>query len=188
MTEEDIAAEHQRGRNLKQQDIDGFVSQGVPPLALARNRIGLFDWVLVDYVAFLPESSFEFHRHMQSEKAELAYTVLVRDVCGDLIDIVAWQPTAGRLATWLGRAGLLGAEQLYGPRLEGVLAVQESPLDWLRAFRNGVVVIDEQRAAGWLRDAEPLAVSSVEHGRHLKQILTPRQTRIFVSAAEGIAA
>jgi hypothetical protein len=183
-----IVAEQNFGRSLKQADLDWFVKQGVPALALARSRIGAFGFLRVDDVVFLEGGCFEFRRHLSSGNPEPAYTLTARDVCGDIVDIVAWQPVTGRLASWVGRAAMLGTENLYGPRLNEGLLVHDDLLAWLRSFRDGVVVVNEKRAAWWLRSAEPLVVSSIESGRYLKQILSQPAPRILVSAAEGIAA
>ena len=73
----------------------------------------------------------------------------------------------GFVGSWLGRVGLLGEEQLDGPRLGAPLQVHPDPLAWLRAGRDGVVIVDPVRAAPMLRDAGPLEVASFGERRSL---------------------
>jgi hypothetical protein len=67
-----------------------------------------------------------------------------------LADLVAWSPRSGRIASRLGIAALLGEGQAEraATNLAGApLPVWRTPLDWLRAARRGVVIVDRPRAA-----------------------------------------
>jgi hypothetical protein len=121
-----------RGRNLKQSEIDRFCEQGVHPLDLFKG------WsTQADRVTFNGEY-FEF----VDKGGEQAFTMGVMSNVG-LIDVVAWQPSSGRMATWLGLGFALGEHQIgdlpdddsYG------LAVFRSPLNWLRAGCAGIVIV-----------------------------------------------
>ena len=57
----------------------------------------------------------------------------------------------------------------------------ETPLGWLRAGREGVVVIDPRGAAPPLRLEEPLVAELIEHGEKLRYMLKVRAPRIFVA-------
>lgn len=111
-----------------------------------------------------------------------AIIFLARDELGQPADLVAWEPAKGRLAAWLGRVALLGADQLWAPRIayDGALVVFESPLEWLRGDRRGVVVIDAKRAAPQLRFAGKLCAASVDAGLRLDATLKADQPKIVV--------
>jgi hypothetical protein len=67
-----------------------------------------------------------------------------------LVDLVAWSPRSGRIASRLGIVGLLGegqAERAAANLAGAPLPVWRTPLDWLRAGRRGVVIVDRARAA-----------------------------------------
>jgi hypothetical protein len=169
-----------QARPLHQQALDWFTENGVNGLALAKTMWGHFDFVNVDEIVWLPRKTFEFARYKKSHEASSACIFVVRDQFVEPLDIVAWQATTGRVATWLGRAALIGEDQLFAPRLAEGLQVHETPLEWFRQRRAGVVVIDKTRAATMLRDAGPLLASSFEHGKELRQMLRVTAPRILV--------
>ncbi len=85
------------------------------------------------------------------------------------------------VGSWLGRAGLLGAENLW--RARDILVVHADPMSWLRAGRDGVVVVDPVRAAPMLRDAGTMEVGSQAERRGLADMLTVKLPRILVRQA-----
>jgi hypothetical protein len=103
------------------------------------------------------------------------------DDLGDPLDLAAWEPETGRLALWLGRVAMLGQGNLYGWRIGEPLVVHETPLEFLQAGREGVFVIDPQRASPLLRMVEPLGVKRPEFGRQLQAALAIRAPRIVVA-------
>ena len=184
----EIAAEHLGGEGLRQADIDRFRSAGVPAGAMFRSAYGWPAIMLRDRI--LDDAGrFEFARHWQDEPAQAAFTVPVFDSCGDLVDIVAWRPP-NSVALLLGRVALLGEEQVYGPRFDEPLQVHSGVLDWFRAGRVGVVIVDAAPGAAMLREAGPLMVDDVEFGRRLREVLTApmRAPEILVMAREACAA
>jgi hypothetical protein len=74
---------------------------------------------------------------------------------GEIADLVAWTLTPPRLASWYGCCSALDEYNLFGWRLgEGQsLQIWRTPLGWLQARRQGVVIIDRTNAAAALRDA-----------------------------------
>jgi hypothetical protein len=132
--------------------------------------------------------TFDFAAYTGEEGSVSAFIFLARDEEGEPSDLVAWAPNAKRLAAWYGSAVLLGTETVNGPHLdpEGALPVFETPLSWLLADRNGVVIIHSRRAAPILRAAEPLRVSSAAFRTRLRQIVAPRRPRIFLPEARTI--
>lgn len=177
---DELVFEQGQGRPLHQKALDWFTENGVNGLALAKTMWGHFDFVNVDDVVWLPRKTFEFARHKKADEITSACTFLIRDQFVEPLDIVAWQATTGRIATWLGRAALMGEDQLFAPRLAEGLQVHETPLEWFRERRAGVVVIDKSRAAPKLREAAPLLAASFEHGKKLQEMLRVPQPRIFV--------
>jgi hypothetical protein len=178
----DIANEHLQGRPFRSGDLDWRVANQVNVPALAENLWASYDFVLLDDVVFLPDRIFEFARYVRNEQPELAFTVVVRDAIGTPIDIAAWQPRSGRIATWLNRASMLGEDQLTAPRLSEGLPIFETPLQWLAQRRQGVVVIDAARAAPKLRDAAPLLAANYEHGKALRAMLKLKAPQILLPA------
>jgi hypothetical protein len=58
--------------------------------------------------------------------------------------------------------------------------VHRTPLGWLRAGREGVVVVEARRAAQLLRDFGPLAGEDEAHGRELRELFRRQEPRIYV--------
>ncbi|MCP8939399.1 hypothetical protein NK718_12815 [Alsobacter sp. SYSU M60028] len=137
------------------------------------SAIGDLPWLAESRVEFLPGRRFEF-AGAATEKPEKAIVFLVNDAFG-AIDLAAWQPRSGRLATWLGRAFALGQDNVWAPRLDAFrsLAVCRTPLSWLAGGREGIVILDETKAAEELALAGPLRA---EDGPHVKE-LTDKLTR-----------
>lgn len=75
---------------------------------------------------------------------------------GDLqpIDLVAWSPRSSAIGTRLGVAFALGEEHVGvdGLGTTGLpIPVHRTPLNWLRANRRGLVIVDWEKAAYELR-------------------------------------
>jgi hypothetical protein len=153
------------------------------------NGRGAFDALHVADVIFRPGRRFDFSREVRELRGHVAGVVIpVRDECGDLLDLAAWNVDGGKLALWRGVASMLGAENIFAPRLGEPLLVHETPLDWLRAGRHGVFIVDPQRAAPLLLLSEPLGVTREAHGRRLRQALTIPAPRIVVASNARAAA
>lgn len=106
---------------------------------------------------------------------ERVLTFLVEDY-GEIIDIAAWQPRTGRIATWLNAGFAIGQEQIFNPATyfdDGALYVHETPLQWLLAERNGIVIVRPDLAHAYLANCRRLACSVVAHARRLKCWLQP---------------
>lgn len=172
-------AEHNRGRIMPQVARDWFIQNGVPPINLVKQWAGYYDMVFHDDVVFLDNGAFEFCRYRQGPtQAALTFVCWSDDGCAE--DICAWQATTGRIATWLKQAFMLGEDNLIGARPEGALIVHQTPLDWFKANRSGVVILDRKRAAPKLRDAGPLVAANIEHGKQLKKLLTVPPPEILI--------
>ena len=144
--------------------------------------------VLQDRVAFDDAGGFCFERHLKHDEAcQSALVTLVRDQFGEVVDLVAMR--RDRAATWLGRVGCAGLQNLFGPRLlSDALPIAADALDWLRNERRSVLVINPERAKWELASAGPILASSVDHGRALRNALTFCPDILVQSHAIGIAA
>jgi hypothetical protein len=106
-------------------------------------------------------------------------------------DEVFWQPRTGEFATSEGRAFALGEETIYDPctyAFDCNLNIFASPLDWLRAKRDGCVVLDWSHPFDRLRDCPRIAVPEnllLEYRRHMKP---PRMPELFVNSRKKEAA
>jgi hypothetical protein len=96
------------------------------------------------------------------------------------VDLVAWATTPYRIASWFGATPFLGAESLFAPRLGEVgLNVFRTPLEWLKAERDGVVIVDPAEAKWWLV-GEQLLVSDGVFGRDIHDKLRLPEPRIAI--------
>jgi hypothetical protein len=96
------------------------------------------------------------------------------------LDLAAWAPPRPP-ATWLGRAALLGAENLYRYQpFDTPILVHFEVEAYLRHACRGVLVLDEQRAAETLRRCPRLAVEDVADLRRLEPLLRPHLPEVAV--------
>jgi len=93
-------------------------------------------------------------------------------------------------SAWRGACWALGQDRIYDARLteDDALPVWRSPLDWLRANRRGVVLIQPHLAAAWLCDAGPLLAEDREHAFELRRLLSRPAPRILFPAVARRAA
>jgi len=163
---------HWRGRPLRPVDMDGLRDHGVPGPRV-NWCLGAFEPLLRQAIVFRRGPRFEFVRNLRGDPVEpvAAYTLLARDVGGAPIDVVGWHPRSGRLATWLGRIGLLGIDYPCPATKADPLCVFSKPTEWLAAGRRGVVVVDERLARAELLEAGTIQATDIEHGTKLKAML-----------------
>ena len=98
-----------------------------------------------------------------------AYIIAVID--DGIVDLVAWSPTDGRLATRVGYGFALGQGQITHALLTTAkLKVRRDPLDWLRNHRDGIAIIDPVLAARALADLD-LDAEDASHAEELTALL-----------------
>jgi hypothetical protein len=186
----DPFTEWQACAHLRQSDIDRLLASGVPPLALAQGPRGIGFALARDRIVPHREARrFEFTRYDETAGEEVcSLVVLALDAGGVPVDLVAFHAGATPfVGSWLGRVGLLGEEQIR--RARDVLQVHATPLDWFRAGREGVCVVDPVRAAPMLRDAGTMAVATPYERRRLVETISVRLPPIIVrSAVRRVAA
>jgi hypothetical protein len=106
----------------------------------------------------------------------------------DADDIVFWHRTTGRLATWCGRAFALGQTRIGEAAtysFDSSLNIFDSPLEWLRARRDGIVVLDWTRAFDNLRDAPRIAVVEPLFPVYRRHMRPNRLPQLFVLQRQG---
>jgi hypothetical protein len=97
------------------------------------------------------------------------------DDCSEAFDLVAWHSRTGRLASWRGAAFCLGdLEQLFNPAtwfMGDALRVHQSPLDWLRSGRDGIVILRPGMAHAYLAHCPRLACADAAYARRVERWL-----------------
>ena len=89
-----------------------------------------------------------------TETGTRALTFRISNVDGEDIDLAAWSPRFGELATWYGRGFALGQDQIDNPAAYfdvGALRIHRTPLDWLKANRDGICIIQPNLTYATLR-------------------------------------
>ena len=86
-------------------------------------------------------------------------------------DSVAWQPRTGALACWRGVSFAINEDAINNPATYfagGMLKVHRTPLEWLKADREGIVIVQSQFAYAYLRDAR-LVFDDPLHAERVKR-------------------
>jgi hypothetical protein len=137
-----------------------LLDQGVTVAALAT------PWAIhAGHVSFEPSGLYR-----PNICGEFAYIFGCIDGDG-LADLVAWSPRVGGIASRLGVAAVLGQRQAEEARDDVTarpLRIWRNPLGWLKAGRNGVVIVDHLGAAHLLADL-PIAPEE-DGGRHAREL------------------
>ena len=176
----DLLAEYLACEDLGPAAARWLVRQSVPDAALFVGQQGVP--VLAATVSF-GRGCFEFERHHAGDAPCRALVWPVWDEWGDQVDLAAWNPRSGAVGVWLGRVAMLGQEQLHRRAKGERLIVHATVLDWFRAGREGVAIVDQRRAVALLRDAGPLLVDDAAFGTQLERALTVRSPKIWVREA-----
>ncbi len=96
---------------------------------------------------------------------------------GDEVDLIAWQQSTGKFASWHGNTFCLGdLDQIANPAtyfMDGALRVHTSPLEWLRAGREGIVILRRDFAYAHLRFCPRVRVAGATFGRQLERSIQP---------------
>ena len=106
---------------------------------------------------------------------------------GEQTDFVAWEPRTGNLASWYGNAFCLGdADDIFNPATyfrDGYLRIHASPLEWLRAGRDGIVILRRDFAYAHLRFCRQLLCDDPAHAEEVERLLqAPGPTaQIFIA-------
>lgn len=77
-------------------------------------------------------------------------------------DCIFWQPRSGAMARWTNRGFAIGEDVVYNAAtyaFDRCLNIFENPIHWLRAGRDGCVIVDWSQAFDRLRDCPCIAVA-----------------------------
>jgi hypothetical protein len=111
----------------------------------------------------------------EASDGQRALTFPIHD-CGKFIDFAAWRPRTGQLGTWCGVGFAIGQDQIFNPATYfdgGALRVHRTPLDWLRADRDGIVIVKPELTYAYLRNVRRLSFADPAHARHVERWLEP---------------
>jgi hypothetical protein len=121
---------------------------------------------------------------------ELALILPVLDR-GGVVDWCAWAIHSGTIATRLGGGAILGGDLVGRDTGDGVtvpaLPVLPSPIDWLRARRRGLVILDYGRAAFDLAGVTIIAADH-QHAANLRRAIRVPLPVVRVRIVERLAA
>jgi hypothetical protein len=108
-----------------------------------------------------------------------------------IIDLIAWHPESNRLASWLGTGFCIGdIDDIYNPATYfagDALRVHASPIEWLKAARDGIVIARPDLAGAYLGRVQRIAFTNVKLAERIKrQIKKPTASvEILVEADHG---
>jgi len=94
----------------------------------------------------------------------------------DSDDLIAWNPKRNALATWRGAAFALGQDAIWNPAsyfMDSALRVHRTPLEWLKADRDGIVIVQQDLTYAYLRNVRRLSFADPVHARHVERWLEP---------------
>jgi len=98
-------------------------------------------------------------------------------------DYVFWQPRRAQMSTFAGRAFALGEETITKAgtyAFDCALNIFADPLDWLRAKRDGIVVLDWANAFDRLRDSPRIAIVETLLPTYRRHMRPSRLPELFV--------
>jgi hypothetical protein len=171
---------YQQLRPIQGDEYAGLMRLGVPAPAIIWPDLPARTHVV--FRAGKPQ--FDFAADLPADRDDEAVSAIILLALGEEgypVDLVAWATSPYRIASWFG-APFLGAENLFAPRLHDGLKVFPNPLAWLKAERDGVVIVDTE-AAKWSLVDELLVVCDGDFGRELREKLSLPQPRIAIEEA-----
>lgn len=174
-----LAAAHREWSFPNDAEILWLLAQGVSDKAL---------WPISGATVRFDVATFDL-----DHEGERALTFCAEDR-GKVIDLIAWQPRTGALASWRGQAFCLGdVDDIFNPATYfagDALAIHATPLDWLLANREGIVIVRPDLAPAYLANCQRICCSDQAFARQLDKWLKPREpmVEILVEIEERAAA
>jgi hypothetical protein len=165
-------SEYWSARSLWQSDLDYFAALGIGGLNLASPDMVLKAGIILEDGG----KTFVFEHSTDTDAGRDAFILPVEGGAGS-IDLVAFDPEIGLLATWLGRAFAINEASIWAPNLDGdPLPVWRDPVGWLKAKREGIVLLKPEQAYSYLDHLPGVIAEDVQHGEELEKLLwTPRR-------------
>ena len=122
-----------------------------------------------------------------TEGGTKALTFRVSNVDGEDIDLAAWSPRTGEIGSWYGRAFALGEDAIFNPAsycFGDALRIHADPLAWLRANREGIVVLRPELTYAALRFVPRVSFADFDTAKQFERWIKPPSPRVqmFVKA------
>ena len=155
-------------------EIERLFKSGVPADAMAE------PWPIKSaQVRFFNGGSFDFDREGR------AAIIFLAEDCGEVIDLIAWQQKSGAVASWRGAAFCLGdTEHIFNPATyfaDYALRIHRTPLDWLKASREGICIVRSALAYSYLRMAPRVSSADEVYLQQVKRwVQAPKPTVKFL--------
>jgi hypothetical protein len=130
-------------------------------------------------VRFFDGGTFDFDR-----EGHPAIIFLAED-CGEVIDLIAWQQKSAAVASWRGAAFCLGdTEHIFNPATyfaDDALRIHRTPLDWLKASRDGICIVRPALAYAYLRGVLRVSCADEVYLQQVKRwVQAPKPTVKFL--------
>jgi hypothetical protein len=111
---------------------------------------------------------------------------------GEPIDIAAWSPKTGKLGTWRGVAFALGQDAIFNPATyfgANPLRIHNGPLEWLKAGRDGIVIVQPKYTYAYLRNVRRASFADPALAQHVQSWIQPPQprTELFIETPAEMA-
>ncbi len=147
---------------------------GMDPMAIQRDGDGM-GWPLVRSLV-APVSADSNRKAPDTfewlgDGAAGVLMMVARGPDGCAADHVAIDLRTGWCGTEGGGVAMLGEHEIREDMRDDALMVHETAVDWLKAGRRGVAILDRRRSIPMLRDAGPLLVSNTAWGMELDKML-----------------
>jgi hypothetical protein len=131
---------------------------------------------------------FDGPRFSLDEEGERAFTFRALDR-GKAVDLIAWNPRTGSLGSYRGQAFCLGdLDDIFNPATyfgEDALRVHATPLDWLKAAREGIVIVRPDLAPAYLSNCQRIRCSNAAYARQLEGWLQPHTPTVEILVEVG---
>ncbi len=96
---------------------------------------------------------------------------------GECTDLIVWSARTNKIASWRNAAFCLGdQDDCFNPgswALGGALRVHRTPLEWLKANRDGITIIRPDLTYAMLRHVPRIVFADAAYGRQVRQWLVP---------------
>lgn len=179
-----LVREFQRLDIPTEKEIAWLLKQGAPEEAMRE------PWALrAAAVVFHRKSdTFEFAEKGKSGHEESARAIIFRaEDNGRVLDLAAWQPRSKRTAMWRASAFCIGdLEQIFNPATYfggGALRIHSSPLGWLKARREGIVIVDQSMCYAYLRNCQRIECEDKALARSLERWVLPPKSKARIGVA-----
>jgi hypothetical protein len=165
-------SEYWNARPIWQSDLDHFATLGISGLDLASPDMVLKAGIILEGDG----STFIFEHATDTDDGRDAFILPVGGATG-ISDLVAFDPESGLLVTWLGQAFAINEARIFDPNLDGdPMPVWRDPIGWLKAKRQGIVLLRPEQAPSYLDHLPGVIAEDVQHGEELEKLLwTPRR-------------